>query len=48
MSESDRRVPLICRLKIVNADGAAEKKVSESVPPIITFGFPPMASFTLH
>ena len=33
MSESDRRVPLICRLKVVNADGAAEKKVSESPPP---------------
>ena len=33
MSESDRRVPLICRLKIVNTDGAAEKKVSESPPP---------------
>ena len=26
-------VPLICRLKIVNVDGAAEKKVSESPPP---------------
>ena len=37
MSESDRRVPLICRLKIVNADGAAEKKVSESPPPLISF-----------
>ena len=28
MSESDRRVPLICRLKIVNADGVAEKKLT--------------------
>ena len=61
-------VPLICRLKIVNVDGAAEKSVGgppppppaheliwelcdyglvavrkkHYVPPIITFGFPPM------
>ena len=33
MSESDRRVPLICRLKIVNADGAAEKKCRSPPPP---------------
>ena len=32
MSESDRRVPLICRLKIVNADGAAEKSVALHTP----------------
>ena len=37
MSESDRRVPLICRLKIVNADGAAEKKSVGVPPPLISF-----------
>ena len=33
MSDSDRRVPLICRKKIVNADGAAKKSVGVPPPP---------------